>query len=433
MGLLALILAVVSVANASQLRPRDYSGCNPLDNLGHLGTSDGNRKIAFVIDSSGSMFENDFEGMRLQAAIALNNMYLVSKEKAKPGQTPDLLTVIDFNDEASVIYDLGNPGSAANEVIANIMPDGGTWIGEGVRAAVEELSKPGSGETSGRSGIIILTDGVDDPSDRATQTIEEIKAAGEKGIRVSMGYMAIGGATGDEFAPEQNVAIHDAVITTGGTMGRVDTAQAIGSFLVEATMKGLTDSDKGNQGDVLDLIGGVTTSAKLKTDGPNVFRYRIFKDETITINVTALEKFAPLKLVLRASPSNTDLKTAETNDDGVAILEYKGASESDLSLEVSSSVTDAKGVFIIGLKSNIDCSKDPARQSSPANSSIPVIAPTNPSFVPSRTVVPSVTNWTMPGPTETVSVVPFPGATGARSAPAGLGWLGSMVVALLAL
>lgn len=420
---------VFSIASAYRLTPRDYSACKPLDNLGHLGTNNGNRKIAFVIDSSTSMLDNDFDGARLKAAIALNDMYLISKEKAKSGQTPDQLTVIDFNDIATVIYELGDPGKAADEVIASIMPGGGTFIGAGVKAAVDELSKPGSGETSGRSGIIILTDGADDPADRSATTIEEIKAAGEKGIRVSMGYMAIKGEE-DPYPVEQNTGIHEAVDATGGTMNRVTTADDIAKFLLLAADKGLTNSDKNNQGDAIDILPGVTTSAKLKTDGPNVFKYKIWKDETITVNATALEKFAPLKLSLRDKASNTELKTAETNNDGVAILEFKGPSEMDLAIEVSSPVADAKGVFVVGLVSDVDCTSQPNTTISPTNQTAP---PTMPPVIPSMTVLPSTTNWTIPSSTATSSVVMYTDAANVNTRRVSLGLVELILAALLAL
>ncbi|KAF2677114.1 hypothetical protein K458DRAFT_350934, partial [Lentithecium fluviatile CBS 122367] len=299
------------------------------------------------------MFDNDPEGLRLVAGMYLNK-YLISKEEAEGDQVPDLITVIDFNEEATVDYELGDPSQAADDAIKQLSSvGGGTFIGGGVKKAVEELSKSGSGGTSGRSGIIILTDGVDDPSDGTPKTVDEIMAAANQGIRVSMGYMKIKDPEG-ALPPDQDERITNAIEATGGQPISFDDTRSASNFIIAVARNGLTNSEKNNQGDLVDLVPTLTVSQQLKSDGPSSYRYTIFANEEITLTVTALEKFAALKVVLREASGSTDIKSVETNSEGIATLEYKSYKEADIVFQVSSADANAKGVFTIGLKSDIN-------------------------------------------------------------------------------
>lgn len=152
---LAISLLVISYASAAAIfqRATDLT-CTDL----RVKSNDGDRKIAIVIDSSGSMSSSDPEDLRLAAGRALND-WLITKDEATNGKKSDLVTVVDFDDVATVLYPLGDPGSAANRSFSGIDASGGTYIAGGVEAAIGELTKGGSGDTASRSGIIVFTDG----------------------------------------------------------------------------------------------------------------------------------------------------------------------------------------------------------------------------------------------------------------------------------
>jgi Mg-chelatase subunit ChlD len=59
-----------------------------------LATSNGGRKVAIVLDSSGSMSSTDPKKLRVTAGKALNNQ-LVSAAGAVGGKTADLVTVVE--------------------------------------------------------------------------------------------------------------------------------------------------------------------------------------------------------------------------------------------------------------------------------------------------------------------------------------------------
>jgi predicted metal-dependent peptidase len=139
----------------SVLLRRDGQGtCSGLN----AQSNDGNRKIAIVIDSSGSMVDNDPDNLRLTAGQEIDD-WLISVNSAVGNKKADLVTVIDFDDTVNVDYALGDPGAAADSAISKIDSDGGTFIAGGVQAAISQLTSSSSGSTKDRSGIVVLTDG----------------------------------------------------------------------------------------------------------------------------------------------------------------------------------------------------------------------------------------------------------------------------------
>jgi hypothetical protein len=124
----------------------------------NVKSNDGGRKVAIVIDSSGSMSGTDPSDLRLVAGRSLNDWLINSKETGG-GKTADLVTVIDFDYSPNMDYELGDPGAAANASFSLIDSSGGTYIAGGVEMAIAELTKPGSGTTAGRTGIVVFTDG----------------------------------------------------------------------------------------------------------------------------------------------------------------------------------------------------------------------------------------------------------------------------------
>jgi hypothetical protein len=149
-------LLLISNASASALLPR--ASTSPIcDNL-LAKSNNGDRKVAIVIDSSGSMSESDPYDLRLAAGRALVNNWLISSKQATATSKADLVTVIDFASSATLDYPLGDPGGS-NSSFGKIRALGGTYIAGGVQMAIGELTKSGSGETAGRSGILVFTDG----------------------------------------------------------------------------------------------------------------------------------------------------------------------------------------------------------------------------------------------------------------------------------
>jgi Mg-chelatase subunit ChlD len=157
--LLSLTLLCASLAAAltlkdqhHQIQKRDNTVCTDLT----VSSNNGDRKVAIVLDSSGSMAYNDPDDLRVKAGRALND-FLISSKEATSTQKADLVTVIDFDDEAHLDYPLGDPGGA-NSSFDNVDALGGTYIALGVDMAIAQLTG-GGGTTDKRSAIVVFTDG----------------------------------------------------------------------------------------------------------------------------------------------------------------------------------------------------------------------------------------------------------------------------------
>lgn len=120
-----------------------------------VSSNNGNRKVAIVIDSSGSMADNDPGDLRLVAGRALND-FLISKSE---GGSPDQVSVISFASSAFTVFGPGDPGDPdADKQISAISSFGGTFIADGVLQAIEDINQM-SGDTKERSAIVVFTDG----------------------------------------------------------------------------------------------------------------------------------------------------------------------------------------------------------------------------------------------------------------------------------
>lgn len=332
--------------NHKLIARQNTSPCVSDDLLGRVGASNGGRKIGFVIDASNSMSDNDPNDLRLAASQALNNA-LIDSSEASGGRTADLVTVVDFASNGRLLYPLGDP-SGANADIGSITPRGGTAIGTGVEAAIEELTKPGNDPTANRTGIIVFTDGEDDPASGITFTIEQVQRAVELGIRISFGFLTLD-------ASNQNPEIVRAIVQSGGIYATVDQATSQQTFVAAALANGLTGIDASGGNGSSTLLSGLATAKFLSQTGSNTFAYAVKAGETINVTVTAIDDLA-LEVTLRDVQANTDLKSNTTNSTGVAFLDYTAQSNTDLEVVVSATNGSASGIFSVGLKSSLPLS-----------------------------------------------------------------------------
>ena len=222
------------------------------------------RKLAIVIDSSGSNADTDPANLRTIAGMTFNAR-LVTAAQAGPDSPSDRSAVIDFDDSARIVSPLGDPSLAS---FAEIDSSGGTNIASGLNLAVEELTRDPGDPTAGRSGIVVLTDGQD-----ATQAalIAAINRARDLEIRVSFGFLASPTNSAPArparaaTAPPTRVLSTDhalagstepppldlvtAILETGGFYGTIDSAEAQESFINIVENNGATGLDDPNGAD----------------------------------------------------------------------------------------------------------------------------------------------------------------------------------------
>jgi len=310
------------------------------------------------------MSYNDPQDIRLTAGKALDAT-LVTQSGATGGKSADLVTVVKFNDDPTLLYPLGDP-AGGSAVIDSIGHSGGTFIGGGIKAATDELTKPGNDPTANRTGIIVLTDGVDDPESLVTDTVAEITRAGGLGIRVSFGFLSTD-------ATQQDPNILNAVFKTGGTFTTFDDANSQEAFIAQVLLQGLTGSDsKGGSG--ITLLPGLSTASLLSQTGASTFTYGAKAGENINFTITAISDIT-LKATLKDTKTNTDINSTTTDSLGEAVLAYSATADIDLGLVITATGGNASGIFEVGLLSSLQICANTTTNNKTVPSSTPTTVP----------------------------------------------------------
>jgi len=307
----------------------------------------GGRKIAIVVDSSGSNTQTDPSDLRIAAAQDLNGR-LTSKSEAGPNRDPDLVTVVDFDDSASVIYNLGDPASATFDGIDSV---GGTNIAGGIKAAIDELTKDTSIPTKGRTGVVVLTDGQDS---RTVPLIEQLDRAQNLSIRVSFGFLKPDGSLNQDVLTE--------ILKTGGVYSTIDSAEAQQNFVDLVIARGPTDLDSssGSNNTSIELLPSLSVAGLISAKtGPRTFTYDARAGEKLNFTITSLGG-QTLTSTLRGAPGTNN--SATTDDTGVASIIVTAAKNGELSLSVKTT-NETEGLFTVGLNSSLaaasNCSAPP--------------------------------------------------------------------------
>ncbi|KAL9609116.1 MAG: hypothetical protein Q9167_006094 [Letrouitia subvulpina] len=335
---LALPAQVLSVGLEHKWAPRADPDCT------QLPTSNGGRKIAIVVDSSGSNADTDPSNLRIVAAKNLNNL-LISKGQASSGKQSDLVTVVDFDYSATVIYPLGDPAGATNDIFDSIDASGGTDIASGVEAAIDELTKNQGDVTAGRSGIVVLTDGEDSYLD---PLLEQLARAKKLGIRVAFGFLS-------PQPPSDASDLLSAILDTGGIYSTITSDQAQEAFVNLVVSHGLTgvDNASGSAGGPTVLYAGLAIAGNVSSkSSPKVFTYSAQGGgEKLNFTVDALSG-QTLDVKLRDKKSAKDIDTTTTDQSGHAELLYTASQAQELSLEISTT-NATSGLFTVGFNSSL--------------------------------------------------------------------------------
>jgi hypothetical protein len=288
------------------------------------------RKLAIVVDSSGSNTTTDPDNLRIEAAAQFNAS-LVSAATAGPGGSPDRSAVIDFDDSARIVSPLADPSLARFDGIDS---DGGTNIASGVNLAVDELTRDPADPTTNRAGIVVLTDGED--SDRAA-LIEAVDRATSLGARVNFGFLsppanpvpssprmtmeldvAPARETQSSAPPADLVA---AILASGGVYSTINSASAQRAFVNLVISRGATNLDDPNGADDGGpLVSGVGTSGL--AGGPadtDTFSFAGTRGRVATMRVRALSG-QRLTVAVRDIRGGQRMISARTGSDGTATI-----------------------------------------------------------------------------------------------------------------
>jgi hypothetical protein len=242
------------------------------------------RVVGLAIDSSGSNSSTDPLNLRITAGQSLASA-LTSAADAGAGGVPDLLTVIDFDSSASVLYPPGDP-DAAIPSIAGIDASGGTFIAGGITTTLGSMTP--LGPPADRSGIVVLTDGED--SDVAALTAA-IGNATARGVRVSFGFLSPPTLTNEASLKRSDAVSPDvqrAIIASGGVFGTIASAAGQQTFVDLVRRRGITavDSIDGSDDGGAVALGLEVSGTLSSKDDRDTWRYSAAPGEGIRATLT---------------------------------------------------------------------------------------------------------------------------------------------------
>ncbi|KAI9771220.1 MAG: hypothetical protein M1839_002841 [Geoglossum umbratile] len=318
----------------SEIFPRDANA----DNLcPTTATTCGGRKVALVIDSSGSNTVTDPHNFRVEAGKEIAQR-LVSTTEASGKVKADQVTVVDFDDSATVVYPMGDP-SGAN--FTKIDSSGGTYIADGVREGVGQITGSSGGLAKDASGMVVLTDGED--SNQA-ELISEITKAGGLGIRVHFGFLDPSGLG------TSRPSLLSAILGTGGIYSTISSAEAQKNFVNLVYLQGLTKQDNPNPNSTTGLLPGLTVARLIDSSQPPVkFTYSALSGEKLNFTVSSLSNQI-LTCSLRSGKKEVASATTSSFG-GKALMSYESSKNDMLSLEVKA--TSGQGVMQVQPKTNM--------------------------------------------------------------------------------
>ncbi|KAK0641471.1 hypothetical protein B0T16DRAFT_419888 [Cercophora newfieldiana] len=284
------------------------------------------RKIAIVVDSSSSNAKSDPNNLRISAAVEINNHLISAAEARYPTSKPDLVTVVDFDSAARVVYRLGDPAGAH---FSGIDSNGGKSIAAGISAAIYEITADTRYTTRDRSGIIVLTDG--EGNDSAAQLFQMARAS-LHGIRVGFGFLDAVFFNGLESRGTSVSASNDiplAVLEMGGVYSTIDSPEAQKAFVELVLSQGLTGSDAGS--DAMPLTKGLGIVGMVPGGNrTSYYRYVAKAGEDATVSLAARS----------ACVFNAELvDVAGGAFEDVKVLEYTAGADMTLGLAITATVS----------------------------------------------------------------------------------------------
>jgi Ca-activated chloride channel family protein len=168
--------------------------------------------VMLVLDVSGSMNATDLQPTRLGAATSAARQFIDSlPDGARVG-------VVSFSQGASVVAPLSADKQRAENALQRLTADGGTAIGDGLNAALTQLSQnPADGQAERDPGLVILLSDGESNFGQAPATVAA--RASQQGVQVDT--VGIGQRGTQAFVDRQPVGLDESTLqniasTTGG-------------------------------------------------------------------------------------------------------------------------------------------------------------------------------------------------------------------------
>jgi Ca-activated chloride channel family protein len=168
--------------------------------------------VVLVLDVSGSMAATDLQPTRLGAATGAAKQFIDSlPDGARVG-------VVSFSQGASVVAPLSSDKSRAENALSRLVPNGGTAIGDGLNAALTQLStNPGDAQGDRDPGLVILLSDGESNFGQSPETVAQ--QASQQGVQVDT--VGIGQRGTEAYVDRQPVGLDETTLkdiasTTGG-------------------------------------------------------------------------------------------------------------------------------------------------------------------------------------------------------------------------
>ncbi|OAP58425.1 hypothetical protein AYL99_07515 [Fonsecaea erecta] len=267
--------------------------------------------------------------------------WLISKSEVTSTQKQDMVTVINFDDEAYLDYPLGDPGAAASS-LAQIGADGGTYIAGGVQMAIQQLTAAKTGDTAGRSGILVFTDGEDSST---SDLVNQINRATSLGIRVAFGFL-------DDSSSLQDTDVLSSIMHSGGRYFTIQNYNASKAFIDGIIVNGLTRNDNPD-GDTTTLLAGLDASHFISGSETQTMTYSARSKEQLTFNVQSVD--AGTLAVQIVSGGKTLAKGSADYyssyyGSGFSVV---APSTDTIDVKVTADNADKNSIFVVGVTSNL--------------------------------------------------------------------------------
>ena len=254
-----------------------------------------------------------------------------------------------------------------------------TYIGGGIRASVQELSKAGSANIADRSAIILASEAVDGDN-KLERTVEEIRQAGSKGIRVHLAYPALW-LSSDMI----DIPIVDAVVATGGVVAHIEEPDDVFGFIAYALATGVTKKDAiAGKGPI--LIPEVRAASTVNGVDPTIFQYLVRKKESFEVTIAAFKRGLNLTGIMKAA-NGTELKSGIADKYGRVNLNYTSPIDQVITFEVNNNtaIESERKAFSVKVYSKLTC----GGLSNSTNLTASVIGRANPREVADKNSTPS--------------------------------------------
>ncbi|KAH7333298.1 hypothetical protein BKA65DRAFT_460002 [Rhexocercosporidium sp. MPI-PUGE-AT-0058] len=339
------------------------------------------RRIALVIDSSGSNTITDPSNLRITAAQQFNAK-LITKASAGPDELPDEVTVIDFDTSARIVFPLGDPADATFDGIDS---SGGTDIGSGMNVGIDELVRtkppPSTGDPftpyeENKAGMIIFTDGEDfSPANQ----IAQLNRAADLKIRVAYGFLAP--PTNPVPVPKRSLqpqkraidsSILAAILKTGGLFATIDSAAAQQNFVQMVFKQGIT-AVNGPAGDAVELLPGLILDRIISSaTGEEIFYYMAVAGEHLRLTVKDTNSVS-LKVVIINVDSNTVVSEGVTDIPNL-VFTFEAGPDTIYRIIVTPPASLGTSVYSIGFASSIPIRNITTTSIAPSTSSTSLIS-----------------------------------------------------------